>query len=420
MSLLVDQFRAMVSKDKDARMRDEAQADVGYPTGFLNFDFINGCVVHVKNEEKKLDYKYFSIGLTDGSFIMIIGRSGCGKTTFLAEIAANIVRPFSTSCIFEDSIEGGLLWSRREVLSGFHERELQERYIVRNAGVTAENFYKRIKMIHDIKLADPDKYKYDTGLLDTFGNKIYKFEPTIYALDSIAMIMPDKNTEEDELSGGMSTTAGAKVIAQIFRTIIPMLKTANIMLFVVNHIMQDVQINPMMHSKSQVAYLNQGERLPKGNTIIYLANNIIRLDDANKLKENETFNISGSIVEAKLVKSRSNRANQSTKLVFNQDIGYDPTLSLFLFLKEKGRINGAGVGMYVDGYTDCKFAQKNLKDKLASNPEFKAVFMKACSEELTKIPRYIEDKNVEENDMIDGILSLTKNNSMEVNEVDTK
>ena len=228
------------------------------------------------------------------------------------------------------------------------------------------------------------------------------------------MIMPEKYADEDELSGNMATTSGARVVAQIFRTIIPMLKTANIMLFVVNHIMQDVQINPMMHSKSQVAYLKQGERLPKGNTVIYLANNIIRLDDATKLKENEAFNIAGSIVEVSLVKSRSNRANQSTKLVFNQVTGFDPILSLFVFMKEHGRVNGAGVGLYIDNHNEFKFSQKNLKEKLNENPEFKKVFMDACADELTKIPSSVsETHKAEDNDMISGILTLTEN-GMEV------
>ena len=39
-------------------------------------------------------------------------------------------------------------------------------------GINAENFYKRIKMIHDIKLENREKYEYDTGLFDSNGNSI--------------------------------------------------------------------------------------------------------------------------------------------------------------------------------------------------------------------------------------------------------
>lgn len=407
-SLLAYNFRQTVAKDKDFRMRDEAKCDVGYPTGFLNFDFMNGGVIHVKSEEKNLDYNYYSVGVTDGSFIMVIGRSGSGKTTLMTQSGANIVRQFKTSCIFEDSVEGGLTWARREALSGFHERELHERYIVRNAGVNAENFYKRIKMIHDLKLENPDKYTYDSGLLDNFGNPITKFEPTLYMLDSIAMIMPEKYADDEELSGSMSTTAGAKVIAQIFRSIIPMLKTANIILWVINHILEDVSINPMQKKKAQVSYLKQGERLPKGNTVIYLSNTIIRVDDATKLKEDEKFKFSGSLVEISLIKSRSSKANQSTTLVFNQDRGFDPILSLYVFLAEKGRVLGQGVGMYLDTDPEkkYKFSMSNIKDKLNSSPEFSKLFMHTAYEELIKLPKLIQVDNDKETSMTNNILNL--------------
>lgn len=417
MSLLATNFRLAVKKEKDPRMSTEARCDVGYSTGFLNVDFTNGQVIHVKSEEKNLNQFYYSVGITDGSMATFIGRAGCGKTTFIAQAAANIVRPFKTSCIFEDSVEGGLTWSRREVLSGFHDKELQERYIVRNSGVTAENFYQRIKMIHDMKLENPSEYMYDTGLLDTFGVPIRAFEPTIYILDSIAMIMPDKYTSEDELSGGMSSTAGAKVIAQIMRTIVPMLKAANIILFIVNHILEDVSINPMQHKKAQISFLNQGERLPKGNTVIYLSNNIVRIDDAEKLKDDAKFKVAGNISKITFVKSRTNRPNVETKLVYDQDNGFDPILSLYLFLQEKGRVNGSGVGMYIDDKNDYKFSMGNIKDKLKNKPEFKAIFMKAAQEELCKLPKLPSNEMEEQRSATDDLYSMCMSCDPTVNDI---
>lgn len=417
MSLLATNFRLAVKKEKDPRMSTEARCDVGYSTGFLNVDFTNGQVIHVKSEEKNLNQFYYSVGITDGSMATFIGRAGCGKTTFIAQAAANIVRPFKTSCIFEDSVEGGLTWSRREVLSGFHDKELQERYIVRNSGVTAENFYQRIKMIHDMKLENPSEYMYDTGLLDTFGVPIRAFEPTIYILDSIAMIMPDKYTSEDELSGGMSSTAGAKVIAQIMRTIVPMLKAANIILFIVNHILEDVSINPMQHKKAQISFLNQGERLPKGNTVIYLSNNIVRIDDAEKLKDDAKFKVAGNISKITFVKSRTNRPNVETKLVYDQDNGFDPILSLYLFLQEKGRVNGSGVGMYIDDKNDYKFSMGNIKDKLKNKPEFKAIFMKAAQEELCKLPKLPSNEMEAQRSATDDLYSMCMSCDPTVNDI---
>ena len=42
-----------------------------------------------------------------------------------------------------------------------------------------------------------------------------------------------------------------------------MLKSANIILFMINHINQKVEINPFSHSKNQLQYLKQGETLPE-------------------------------------------------------------------------------------------------------------------------------------------------------------
>lgn len=385
MSLLADQFRDIVSKDKDLRMSAEATCEIGYPTGFLNFDFMNGAIVHSENAKLGINEDYYSIGIADGSMNTIIGRSGCGKTTFCVQTACNIIRPFKTSCVFEDSIETGLTWPRRALLARFPEEELKERYIARNTGVTAENFYKRIKMIHDIKLANKEQYLYDTKRLDTFGNPIMLFEPTVYILDSIAMLMPGNMTDNNELSAGMSITSGAKTVTQLMRAIIPMLKSANIILLVVNHILQDVVIDPRQRKKADVAYLKPGETLPKGKTVIYLSNSIIRLDDATKLKGDEKFKINGSLVDISLVKSRNSRANQTTTLVFNQESGYDPELSLLVFLNQSNRVHGAGIGLFFDDRNDMKFSMGNFKKKL-QNPDFYSLFKSIAIDELKKLP----------------------------------
>ena len=63
-SLLADKFRETVAKSKDFRMSSEAEFDVQYPTGFLNFDFMNGSRVEVRSEDRNMDS--FSLGIADG------------------------------------------------------------------------------------------------------------------------------------------------------------------------------------------------------------------------------------------------------------------------------------------------------------------------------------------------------------------
>lgn len=393
MSILIERFREETSKNKDPRMNKEMERDVGYPTGFLAFDFMNGSVTHVKSET--MDFEYNSVGIVDGSIVMIIGRSGCGKTTFTIQSAAEVIRPFKTGALYYDNIEGGVIQSRLEALAEFTSEELDKRTIVRNSGVNSENVYERVKMIHDLKMKDQDNFKYDTGLFDSDGTMIEKFEPTAYVLDSLAMLMPDKLTEEETMSGQMSTTAAARTNAQLFRRIVPMLKAANIIFFVINHVTEKVEINMFSKKKAQLSFLKQDETLPGGRTPVYLANLLIRLEDNTKLKDTEGFGIKGSIVELILLKSRSSASGNSVNLIFDLDKGFDKDLSMFQFLKERNYIKGAGAYLYFDGHDDIKFAQKNFKTKLQENELLQQYFTEASYEALMTIINKPEEINFE-------------------------
>ena len=408
-SLLADRFRAAMAKSKNPKM-EEAVADVMYPTGFLPFDFLNGYKVHVQNSHTGEDYWYTSVGIVDGSSNMFIGRTACGKTTIALQMAANIIRQFPNAVMFYDDIEGGSNDARREVLTRFTPEEAADRIIYRNSAVTAENFYERIATIYEEKINNRADYEYDTGLCDSMGNKIYKLIPTIYILDSLAMLTPDKITEEEELSGQMSTTATAKTNTQVFKRIVPKLKAANIILFVINHINDKIEINPFVHSKAQIGYLKQGETLPGGKAALYLANNMIRVDDGAKLKATEGLGIEGKIVDFGIIKSRTNSAGRSVPMIFNRETGFDDILSLFMFMKSNGAIS-TGSSCYIRGYENMKFKQKDFKQKLFTDPEFAEAFNKVAREELETLLNnssnyYNIDENQSHQNIINSILNM--------------
>ena len=407
MGLLAERFRAQMAKTKDPRM-EEAVADVMYPTGFLPFDFLNGYKVHVKSDTQ--DFWYSSVGIVDGSSTMILGRSGSGKTTIALQMAANIIRPFPEATIFYDDIEGGSNDTRRELLTHFTPEECQQRIIYRNTAVSAENFYKRIASIYEIKMNNRADFEYDTGKLDSQGNKIYKLIPTVYILDSLALLTPEKLTEEEELSGQMSTTATAKTNTAVFKRIISKLKAANIILFTINHINDKIEINAFTHSKAQISFLKQGETLPGGKAALYLANNMIRVDDGAKLKETDGLGINGKIVDFEIIKSRTNAAGRSVPMVFDFTNGFDDILSLFMFLKSTGAII-TGATCYLRGHEDMKFRQRDFKNKLFNDPEFAKAFNEVARAELETLlgnPEVEDQKNVTQPNqaIINSILGL--------------
>lgn len=409
-SLLANAFREKVSKMKDPRIKAEAEFEVYYPTGFLPFDFMCGNLITVN--ANGINSEYYSVGIQDGSINMVIGRSGCGKTTWAVQAAANIVRRFDNAYVLEDTIEGGITKNRREVLTGFKGDELKDRWIVRNTGITIENVYERIKIIHDDKLENRDDYLYDTGLYDTRGQKIYKLEPTVYIIDSLSLLMPEKFTEEDEMSGNMSATASARAIAGFFRRIVPLLKMANIIIFVINHINQKVETNMFKITKSQISYLKQGETLPGGNTPIYLSDTVIRFDDSSKLKSDKDLGIDGSIVDVSILKSRATRVNQYVPLVFEFNRGFDHELSLFIMLKNAGKIKGAGAWFYIEGSENLKFAQRNFKQELANKPELRKAFIDKSIEVLKEKISTSENVEQEEDTYISDSILIGMNHHL--------
>lgn len=402
-SLLSDMFREKVSK-MGYDMRNEAIPAIGYPTGFLNFDYLNGYIAVEKNPETEDYEEYYNLGIEDGSYVSFIANTGVGKSTLVCQIAANIARRFETTTIFEDMIEAtGMNDARRLELSKFTENEYRKRYIIRNTGVTTESIYARIKMIHDLKIEHPEDFLYDTGRRDLQGKPIMKLEPTIYIIDSIAMLMPEKYIEEDELAGKSMGAASALIASNVFKMIIPLLKSANIILFGINHILEDVQMTAMP-KKNPVPYLKQGERIPKGRTATFLANNIIRLDNANKLKVDEGYHIEGSVIEASLVKSRASGKKKPTRLVLDFANGFDPWLSVLETMKYNKLLYGGGASLAVDPEKQFKFSLGAFRDKVLNDQEFRNAFIRHALDYLKTTVMRSATTNIDENH-IDDLIS---------------
>lgn len=369
-TLLSAAFREQVKNTKDISQKNEMRYSVSYPTGFLNLDFANGYIQELEDGSK-----YFQLGLSDGSINMVISDSGVGKTTLCTQAACNIIKPFKTSCLFVEQAEVGTNIERIKNLAGLNSEEYNNRVIVRDAGITIESVYNRVKTVHDIKVNNPDDYMYDTGLVDYKG-KVFKYEPTIFIIDSVKMVLSNKNAEADETTN-MSAAQNANANSQYYTKMVPLCREANIILILINHITTDINTG-FLPKKSELPYLKQGEHIAGGKSLTYIQNNIFRLDIKSKLKAEDTFGILGSIVNVDIVKSRTNNSDRGRcTLVFDQTLGYDSDLSLLLLLKDNKILEGSGAYLKLPGY-DNKFTQKNFKEKLYSDPEFYNVFVSVC------------------------------------------
>ena len=379
----------VVERMKKAKINDSNEEfEVLYPTGFPSLDYLNGSMIHVNGNG--INMKYRSVGIVDGSSNMFIGRSGCGKSTLVFQIIGNIARQFPNCEVYIDDIEGSLPMSRKERLLGLSPEEMQQnspncRVKFRNTGITTENVYQRILFIHDSKVENRSEYEYDTGLYDTYGNRIFKLIPTIYLIDSFAMLMPEDVLDKDELDAGMGPTKVAKVNTNLVKKISQLLRDANIILCSINHINDDPSTG-FLPKPAQISGLKQGERLPGGKAALYIANNMFRLDDRAALKENEGYGIAGQVVDISLVKSRTNQNKRSVPLIFNKsEGGFDPILSMLHLLNSEGKVGGAGARCYFIDEPDIKFSKKNFKTELEESPDLQRAFTIQCRDVLDNL-----------------------------------
>ena len=394
---LKDNVRKALSKSKITGVNSQAEFEVLYSTGFLAIDYLNGTTIHVNGKDR--NFTYNACGLVDGSTNTIIGRSNSGKSTLLMQIAGNIVRPFIEKdlpvALYIDDIEGSLPNSRKEFLLGLTEEEIQKYVDFRNSDITAENLYKRIYSIAEDKISNRKDYEYDTGLYDTHGNRIFKLVPTVYIVDSLPMLLPESIADEEDLGGSMSASSIAKTNTMIFKQIQQKCKAANIIFCTINHILDEIQMG-FIPKAAQISGLKQGERLPGGKAAIYLANNMLRVDDTNVLKADKDYGIDGSIISLTLIKSRTNATRRSVPLIFNKTEGrFDEILSLFHLVKTEGRFSGAGAYLYLEECPDVKFGQRNFKQVIEEHPEIQEPFARVCFDILKD---YLsETKTVEAN-----------------------
>ena len=404
-SKLMSGFTKTMSKVPGSVINNPAQPDVMYPTGFLSLDYLNGQIIHVKSDE--MDMTYEAIGIMDGTSNTFISRPGTGKSTFCVQTIGYMMKKYPLAMCFVDDPEGSLPYDRKEYLFDLPEEDFNKRIKIRNTGITTENVYKQIRAIYDEKVNNKKDFMYDTGLYDHYGNRIFKLYPTFYFIDSLAQLLPDDIMESEELDGGMGATHAAKKNTQLIKKISQLLKEANIVMFVINHIMDDVQTGKFK-KQAQIDGLKDGERISGGKNALYLANNMIRFDQSSTLKPTEGFYIHGSIIDATIVKTRTNINKRKVPLVFNKSIGkFDNELSLFQLLKTEGRIGGAGAYLYLENCPDIKFAQKNFKEKLHENIELQKSFAILCKEVLRSYLSNNKNDNDENKfDINDLILGL--------------
>lgn len=370
MGSLMDRLR---ENDKKGLFKP-SQTSISYPTGFLPFDFKNGYTVEVMDDDDKVLDTYASVGIRGGTFLTVIGKTGTAKTTFIVQTAFSMVRKFENAFIIYFDLEQVLSYTRVKKITGCGNRELKEKFLLKQEQNYIEDIFDTIMAIGKIKEDNKAEYTYDTGLRDELGDPIRTYVPTVVVIDSIPTLA-SKDTS-DAMEGSTLGNRNAKIIAQFYKRLMPLIKKYNITVMAINHINAKIEINPFAKTQAQVMYLKLDESVPGGNAPLFYANNLLKFVSSTKFTmEKDGFD--GFLVRIELLKSRTNKAGQSVEMIYDQEHGFSPMRTLLHLADTSGLIEGRNPYRYFKGHPEFKFDSRDV-GKILDNPDFRQTLMGVC------------------------------------------
>lgn len=362
----------LLKNDKRGLFKQSA-VSIGYPTGFYPLDYRNGYITKVYGANDEVIREYNNIGIFGGTFNTIIGKTGTAKTTLAAQMAVNI----SNYCwknygipaeIYHIDAEQASNYTRIKNITNLPTTHLKNIYHINQESTFIEDIYESIEEIVKAKEQYKETFIVNTGILDEFGDEIKVFVPTIIIIDSLPSIATNEG-KDGGLKTGTYANRLAKAISRFYKQCMPLVKKYNLIVIVINHINAKIEIGPVP-TAPQTMYLKMDESVPGGAAPLYYAHNLFKIVSEQKLYLDKDDMVDGFRARIELLKSRSNKAGKFCRLIYDQERGFDPYLSLYDYLKtDKDAIGGRNPSRYIKGLEDVKFDDRNMRSVVDTNEE---------------------------------------------------
>lgn len=377
-NLLIDALRKNdEAKGKKANGYFEtAKGAVCYSTGIPVLDYYVGYRTNVYDEDDNIIDSYNSLGFSGGTIVTIIGKPSTAKTSSLMKYAANIVRRFDNGFILHWDLERSTLnYTRIQALTKFRMSEIKNgKYILRKEKLSLDQMKASLYEIYEEKTSNKDKYIYDTGRKNEFGDEIYEYQPTVVILDSIGAITVGANGDDlakmEEVSSQTDRMRLTAYISRFFNEIMDVLSGANIMLFCVNQLKTASATNSFLHRAADMPYLSPDETMPGGKGPTYAYSILMKhiMPGSGKLTL-EDDGIEGNIMTVQIVKSRQSAAGRTFDLVYDKNKGISMLRTCIEYAKSNGLLGGNRAGYYFIDNKDHKFALKTCEEDFKNDPE---------------------------------------------------
>lgn len=423
------QFKSLMSLMKgDSKLSRKSDSIISYSmkTGFPFIDYTFGY------EEKVYDHKNGDnyvmtktiLGIPYGTVNVINGGTQSYKSTWLIKVAGNMVYKYGGNVTYMDS-EGRTQYERIKNIT-----KLPKEYFIAEEGedpqfalisgaIGFDTIQKKVSEIYKAKLLNHEAFEFDTGEVDSMNKPIILLRPTFLVVDSLQNVVVDgdsydvndsKNFDNhDELKTNMAGAQTAKTIKGLINDITPMLRKANITVFIVSHQNDNVSTSAFMAPKKQFMYGSASVKLSGGNAVGYSATNIITLtgdgsNDGKYTKDKDGFNGGRTLFEPTKVttnKSGNAKLGMGYWLVVDADRqDFDNMRSLLLFMDQKGRLQGNKAGWLILGedgkpVTDKKIRWKTVYQDFAKDKQLFKTFIIETEKELRKLMSKSTDDEID-------------------------
>lgn len=359
----------MQSQDKTGSF-EKTPTDISYPTGFHMIDYRNGYWLETYDENDHVIARHKSIGIVAGSFNTVIGKSGVAKTTGVVQMASNIVRNYESSFIMHYDVENAYSYTRVHNITSMGMTELKKKYVLKKDVSAIEDIHESIMNIAKMKKSQGDKYKYNSGVKDEFGEDIIIFEPTVVIVDSLPSLSLKDTLGDSELQTQSYGMRKSRAFSEFCSKLVSVCKEMNIIVFFINHIKTKIEMNAFAKTQAQQMYLKQDEALPLGEAPIYYANNIFKFISSTKYNT-EKHGFDGFMVKCELIKSRTNKAGQIAELIYDQAIGFDNVRALLNFAESMKLTTGNNPNRRLVGHPDVRYSSLKFTKQFQENPDLR-------------------------------------------------
>lgn len=295
-------------------------------------------------------------GVAIGTYCMIVGFPGCGKSMLASQILGNAQKVYDG-----------------KMLSGYLDSE-QSQTTTRLASLGVNT--PKVKPFADITIEKV--FKYISGLA------MYKkareiLIPSIVIWDSVANTLSEREVEAEDVNGTIGIRG--RLMTLLIPKHLKYMKESKITVIAVNQLRDDIQIGPTPNAK-ELNFLRKGKTIPGGNSMRFNMFHLIDMKVKSKLKP-EKYGFDGIECEVFCIKNKLFQPDIKIKLIGNFSTGFSDFWSCYDFMSEHGALT-TGSWNYLSDYPEDKFRTIAAEEKYNNDIQFKERFDAAfnkCIEE---------------------------------------